>query len=169
MDDFIIDKFIAQAVQSIAIVSAFRCHSADADYTVAAKPHRVVKMVISRKYTPPLMNVLRLPRAFPRQKPIGGARAPVMPKDSSGQLAVGQSATGMVSERYAEVVKVVEDELCGVCDAVKATHRETEMRAEVVARPAVLRRAAGPRGHMSLQSFAHVWGLSRIRELLELS
>ena len=169
IDYFIVDKFIAEAVQSIDIVSEFRCHSADADYTVAAKPHRAVKMVISKRYTPPLMNVLRLPKAFPKQKPIGCARAPVIPKGSSGQLAEGQGATEEVSGRYAEVVKAVEDELCGICDAVKATHRGREMKAEVVARPAVPRRAAGPRGHMSQQSFANVWGLSRIRELLELS
>ena len=168
MDYFVVDRFIAQAVKSISTVSELRCHSVDADYTVAAKPHRAVKMVISKRYTPPLMDVLRLPKAFPRQKPIGCARAPVVPF-AAWPLANGQCTEESVTKRYAEVVSAVEDELCGVCDELKAVYRGRDKKAEVVARPAVPRRAAGPRGHMSQMSFANVWGLSRLKELLVLS
>ena len=91
LDNLIIDRAISQAVVKLDLVSELRCWSADADYTTAAKPHRVVRLVLKKKCAPPLLDVLRLPRAFPRHKPIGCARAPVLPRVREEEAVQGEA------------------------------------------------------------------------------
>ena len=71
LDYFIIDKALAPAVKRVTTISEFRCHSDDAGYTVAPKPHRAVQLELRQKFSPLTVRCLRLPRAFPRAKPVG--------------------------------------------------------------------------------------------------
>jgi hypothetical protein len=115
MDYFILDKSIASAVVQLDLVSELRCHSSDADYTIAAKPHKAVRLVLKQTFKPLLVDTLRMPRAFPRSKPIGCARRPVQPRENGAVLE--QKRRGeYVSGNYGKLVEAVELELCGVCD-----------------------------------------------------
>ena len=168
MDYFILDKALADAVGSIDLVSEIRCHSSDADYTVTAKPHKAVRLTLKRNFSPLLIQTLRLPRSFPRNKPIGCARRPVQPDDPS-ELLDQKSRGEFVSNKYGKIVEAIESELKGVCDLLDDSYRGRAKEASVVARPSLPRRAAGPRGAMAQREFANVWGLNRIKELLALS
>ena len=165
-----IDNALAAAVVRLDAVSELRCQSRDADYTVAAKPHRAVRLVMKKELNALLLDTLRLPRAFPREKPIGCARRPVLPGEV---LRVGASLPECRKQRvecvscdYEKVVEAVELELGGVCDLSGHAHRGRGKGASIVARPSVPRRAAGSRGAMAQDEYANVRGGNRLKELL---
>ena len=107
MDYFILDKSIAPAVVKLDLVSELRCHSSDADYTITAKPHKAVRLVLRQKCMPLLVDTLRMPRAFPRNKPVGCARRPVQPREHVAVME--QKRRGeYVSEKYGKLVEAVE-------------------------------------------------------------
>ena len=176
LDDFILDRSLAEAVHSIGTVAELRCMSRDTDDTVAAKPHRAVWLRFRQSYRPMLLRTLKAPRAFPRNKPIGCARRPMTASTASTlnfQLVEDRDANlAAVTELWSGVVDDIEDELCGVCDVVgksRQAHRGRKKEVEEVMRPSLPRRAAGPRGAMAQTEYAAVWGANRLKELLALS
>ena len=71
---------------------------------------------------PLLVDTLRMPRAFPRNKPVGCARRPVQPREHVAVME--QKRRGeYVSEKYGKLVEAVELELQGVCDLTDGKHR----------------------------------------------
>ena len=172
LDYFILSRSLADAVVSVDTLSELRCRSRDADYTTAAKPHRVVRLRLKKRFQPVLLATLRTPRMFPRSKPIGCARQPVVPEAKDVEWASAEDretrAEGAAAA-WGSIVLAVEEELCGVCDAVDDKHRGRHEEATVVFRPALPRRAAGYRGAMAQAEFGVIWGMNRLRELLVLS
>ena len=168
LDYFIIDKAIATAVLRVDTISEFRCSSASADYTVSPSPHKAVKLVLKQGFSPLMVQCLRTPRAFPRARPIGCARAPVLPA-TGDDATLGGSSCELVSRRYAGIVSAVEKELSGVCDSFDNTQWGRAEGASIATRPVLPRRAAGRRGAMSQKEYVVVWGLNRLKELLTLS
>ena len=157
-------------------MAEFRCRSRDSDYTVSARPHRAVKLILKRKYVPMLFRALKEPRAFPRNKPVGCAREPVVVSTSvvAGLQVEGDRDNNLaaVTKAWGSVVSDIEEELSGVCDLtgkVRRAHSGRVHEAEEVLRPALPRRAAGPRGAMAQTEYIAVWGANRLKELLALS
>ena len=176
LDYFILDRSLAEAVQGVETVAELRCFSKDADYTVAAKPHRAVRLRLNHKFRPMLLRTLKVPRSFPRNKPIGCAREPVTastPAIDGLQLAEDRDGNlAAITETWGKVVGDIEDELCGICDLTGKSRRAHRGRQHEVAeafRPSLPRRAAGPRGTMAQTEYATVWGANRLRELRALS
>ena len=173
LDYFIADRSIAEAVHSVSTVAELRCVSRDSDYIVAARPHRAVKLRLRKKFNPLLLKTLKMPRAFPRNKPIGCARHPVaLVADFAAGIVldVGRDQkVEAVSALWSRVVDDIEAELCGVCDFEGSVHCGRKLGVSEVLRPVVPRRAAGSKGAMVQSEFATVWGMNRLRELLVLS
>ena len=166
LDYFIVDKALATAVMRVTTISELRCRSETDDFTVAPKPHKVVQLELRRKFLPLTLRCLRMPRAFPRVKPIGCARAPVPPACAAPDAAVD---TDRVSSAYARVVAAVERELSGVCDIFDSRHWGRAEGFSTAFRPLLPRRAAGRRGAMAQNDYAQVWLSNRVAELLVLS
>ena len=172
LDYFIISRALAGAVVSIDTLSELRYHSREAEVVVAAKPHRVARLWLRREFQPALLATLRTPKAFPRAKPIGCPRRPVVPKERSAQWAFARDAKlreAGASEAWGSIVAAIEDELCGICDNFDKKYKGRHEDTEVVLRPALPRRAAGPRGAMAQSEFAVVWAMNRLREMAALS
>ena len=176
LDFFIIDRGLAEAVKSLDTLAEFRCASRENDYTVAAKPHRAVRLNLNRSYKPLLLRALKEPRAFPRNKPIGCARKPVTtstPKVDMIHVSGDRDEdSAAITRAWSCVVKDIEEELSGVCDLAgkaRQAYRGRDQEVETVLRPLLPRRAAGPRGVMAQVDYVAVWGWNRLRELLALS
>ena len=155
LDYFIIDKALALAVKSVATISEFRCYSETADNIVAPKPQKAVTLELKQKLTPLTVRCLRLPRAFPRAKPVGCARAPVLPVADDTQTSV-EDGCQLVSRSYASVVASVDEELSGVCDNFDDKQWGRAEGSSVATRPLLPRRAAGRRGAMPQKEYALV-------------
>ena len=176
LDFFIMDRSLAEAAKDLDTVAEFRCAGREVDYTVAAKPHRAVRLNLNRRYKPLLLRALKEPRTFPRDKPIGCARKPVA-LCTSDVAALKRSDdrskdSAAITSAWSSVVKDIEEELSGVCDITgkaRQAHRGRDLEVEEVLRPSLPRRAAGPRGAMTQLDYAAVWGANRLSELLALS
>ena len=172
LDYFIVSRVLADAVVSVDTLSELRRQSARVDIVVAAKPHRVVRLRLRKKFQPALIATLRTPKAFPRAKPIGCARRPVVPEECSVSWATAEEdkvrAEG-ANAAWGEIVAAIEDELGGICDNFHHGYKGRHQEADVVMRPILPRRAAGPRGAMAQEEYAIVWVMNRLREMTALS
>ena len=155
-------------------ISELRCADEGNYITVPAKPHRVVQLTLKRRFQPLLLTTLKMPKPFPRRKPIGCARPPAELDRcaSAGSILAERdrdTAAILVSDRWASTVAAIEEELCGICDFVGQAHRGRAEGTSLALRQVLPRRAAGRHGNMGQAEFAVVWGVNRLKELLELS
>ena len=174
LEYFIICRELADAVVKVDTISELR-YAGEGNYvTVPAKPHRVVQLTLKRRFQPLLLTTLNMPKLFPRRKPIGCARQPAELDRcaSAGSILAEKdrdTAAILVSDRWASIVAAIEEELCGICDFVGQAHRGRAKGTSLALRQVLPRRAAGRHGNMGQAGFAVVWGVNRLKELLERS
>ena len=102
----------------------------EVDYGVKASPHRAVRVRLQAERTNYLVESLASPKQFPRSKPTGCARAPVLPQwTSDPERGAGFSCPGvhpsghtgcnaLASEMWPALAHAIESELCRVTDQV---------------------------------------------------
>ena len=77
-----------------------------------------------------------------------------------------------ITEVWSSAVNDIEEELCCICDLTGKARQAYQGRQNEVAevhRPALPRRAAGPRGNMAQAEYSTVWSANRLKELRALS
>ncbi len=179
MDFFIVDNSIASAVKKVEVEAELTCSDQDGTvYTVAAKPHRLVRLELRSQAVQRVQTMLKLPRKFAMAKPCGCARHPHAP-DGEAMEAITptdskEQQMEAVSKAWVPIVKCIEVELCGLFDLFKGSepdHRYCTRGQAVgtVERSTMPRRAAGDKGHMSQRDYALVWALNRLTELRALA
>ena len=71
MDFFIIDRALAPAVEGLEVLAELIVRDRRGqERTVAASPHRVVRLRLKQGAAMKTQPVLKLPRIFPRNKPV---------------------------------------------------------------------------------------------------
>ena len=94
------------------------------DYGVAASPHRAVRVKLKAERHNFTAECLRTPKHFPRQKPIGCAREPVLPELppaihlSSPEGSGHTSSLDSPAQVWPALAHAIETELCRVTDCV---------------------------------------------------
>ncbi len=179
MDFFIIDNALAPAVRKVEVAAELTCtDQMGMVYTVAAKPHRLVKLELQSTAVPRMQTMLKLPRKFARNKPCGCARQPHAPNrevtEAIRPTDTREQQMEAVNKAWVTIVKCIEAELCGVLDLFKGDEPDYQYctRGEAVGtveRNTMPRRAAGEKGHMPQQDYILVWALNRLTELRALS
>ncbi len=176
MDFFIVSERLAPYVKGVRVVSE-----------APAAPHRVVALTFERVGPPPLHWQRRAPRAFPREPPVGCARAPIAPAESEvghgcghgGRGTADESATAaeradVVRGAWGAIIHSVEAELCGRTDRYRGELPDQRWcgRAEgprYARGPAHPPRAAGKYGDLDCKTHAMAWALNRFSELAALA
>ena len=179
IDFFIIDRALAPMVEGLeALAELIVRDRRGQERTVQASPHRVVRLRMKQGVATRTQPVLKLPRIFPRDKPVGCARRPHAP---GPQFIDGLRNAGTREERiegatkaWADFSKAMEIELCGICDHVSDRGADPkwggrEVKPTMVERQVMPRRAAGAGGHMKQEEYAEVWATNRLRELRALA
>ncbi len=174
MDFFIVDASIAPAVKEARIISEFRCTDPQGGrYTVAAKPHRAVSLVLHCSEVPRTQTVLKLPKPFDRVKPCGCPRRPIAPPsnfaDAIAAAADREGKAQAAGEAWQSVVRCIEAELCGVLDLYQDDGPDQRWSGrgqamQTAERSTLPRRAAGRQGHMGQDEYAFVWAMNRLTE-----
>ena len=86
----------------------------------ATAPHRAVVVTFKSRSEPLLQWVLRAPKRFPREKPVGCARHPIAPAEgftkSVTDATTEEAAKAALKEAWSDLALAVESELCGVTD-----------------------------------------------------
>ncbi len=164
---------------------------------VVASPHRAVALAFRSVGPPPLHWQRRAPRPFPRQPPVGCARAPVAPRldeiDGTEQrvleseMLTGADVMGTggrervyrdrhcyVTRAWCKLSDSVEAEMCGRTDRREGEYPDRRWcgRAEgprYVRGPALPPRAAGAWGNMDMKTHAMAWTGNRLCELRNLA
>ena len=112
------------------------------DYSIAAAPHRAVRIKLRAYRHNFTVECLRSPKQFPRYKPIGCSRSPVVPRGVSAADASSLEVCGYAtsvespSETWPALAHAIETELCRVIDSVDSNG---------LAQPAYSGRARGVR------------------------
>ena len=153
IDFCILDARIAHAgvVKSIKV-----------DEEISIGKHRAVKVELSNKGMDQYCTKLVKVRAFPKHKPIGCARAPVVPvADSRSSL----------DDKFAEVLSCAEAEIARLCDLVNPDGTVDSRYAgrkhgfkSIKALP-LPPRTAGPLGEASKTAYKAKWLAERLQEL----
>jgi hypothetical protein len=126
IDFFIVDKVLVKAVEKVEVLSELLGKDAKGEtYTVAASPHRVVRLKLRSDALERTQPTLRIPRLFPRDKPIGCARRPHVPGEgflgALEQALERQEKVEEASKAWKLIATAMESELGGVCDLVSCT------------------------------------------------
>ncbi len=115
IDFFIVDNSLVGAVHRVSVTSELVCTGRDGTHhTVAAKPHRLVKMSLRSSAVPRLQTRLKMPRLFEKVKPCGCARQPHAPQDDHAQgiakAATREEKMEAASDAWVPLVKCIEAE-----------------------------------------------------------
>ncbi len=186
LDFFVIADVLTPFVKNVKVL-----------HQVVASPHRAVALSFRSVGPPPLHWQRRAPRPFPRQPPVGCARAPVAPRldeiDGTEQIkaeaevpTVSDAAgVGMgdkirrdrheyATRAWSKLADAIEAEMCGRTDRWEGDHPDHRWcgRSEgprYVQGPALPPRAAGAWGAMDMKTHAMAWLGNRMTELRNLS
>ena len=160
LDYFIVDRWIAHTVVKVEV-----------DLSLDTKPHRAVTLVVRPAAANQLTLVLRRPRAFPRSKPTGCARRPVVPASACrfGKEAKDEAKETM-GKAWKEIIACAEVELCGICDSFKGDLPDGRYLgrangARKVQTWSLPQRAAGKDGALDAVAYAFSWAATRMREM----
>ena len=158
------------------------------DHGVASKPHRAVRVSIKADRHNYTFTKLCSPKQFPRSRPIGCARIPVLPdwarrqdsfhgtvvaeNGSSGYVAPGDVS---ISDLWLALVHAIECELCGITDSVFSDGKE--LRAflgrgsgiRFAQRLALPKRSSAKLGKVDATAHALRWFADRVKELAAVS
>ncbi len=163
LDYFIVDSRIAAATSQAAV-----------DEAVAGSPHRAVKIKIRGKEVGGLIRMVKKPRMFPRERPVGCARRPLVPR-SRNEGVVGEAGGESLEEEWRKLAYCVEGELCRGCDRVGSDGAPDSRylgRGEglrLVLRPMLAPRAMARHGRADAQLHRLAWTLNRVEELIHLT
>ena len=110
IDFFIVSEALTSVIAGVGIVE-----------DVPLAPHRVVSVKLRRKKEMLLQWALRAPKAFPRAKPIGCGRCPIVPSNETITVWTGkqegQEKEEALEEAWVNLVGAMELELCDVTDS----------------------------------------------------
>ncbi len=163
LDYFIVDSRIAAATSQ-----------AEVDEAVVGSPHRAVKIRVRGKEVGGLVRMVKKPRMFPRERPVGCARRPLVPRGWDGEAA-GEGEGQSLEEEWRRLAYCVEGELCRECDRVgkegspdgRYLGRGEGLR--LVLRPMLAPRAMARHGRADAQLHRLAWTLNRVEELIHLT
>ena len=147
------------------------------------RPHRAVSIIVKASMHNYLINSIKSPAKFPKDKPIGCARAPVVPqwcgsdldRRCSGQEGGDPSPYVPVEDGWPALVHAVEAELCHLTDNVDKTgrpHHRFVGRSSGVStaqRLAMPMRASASLGKVNLRAHALMWFANRVLELANIA
>ena len=158
------------------------------DQGIAASPHRAVRVQMSADRHNFTVSKLSAPKSSPRNRPIGCARAPVIPewaKRVGGETRDGLTLLGtrghtvpfqaLDGVAWQSLAHAIECELCNISDCVKPdgkivksyTGRARGVR--IVQRLALPKRSSAQLGKVDTISHALRWFAVRVRELAAVS
>ncbi len=162
LDDFILDTRIAAAASQ-----------AEVDEVVVGSPHRAVRIKLRGRDVGGLVQMVKKPRMFPRERPVGCARRPLVPREAEGANEGGLANS--VDEEWRRLAYCVEGELCRQCDLVGedgAPNKGYLGRGEgikLVRRPMMAPRSMARHGRADAQLHRLAWTLNRLEELIHLA
>ncbi len=163
LDYFIVDSRIASAASQ-----------AEVDGEVVGSPHRAVRIRIRGREAGGLIRMVRKPRMLPRERPVGCARRPLVPRGLEGEEA-GEGGRVSLEEEWRRLAYCVEGELCRECDRVgkdgapdsRYLGRGEGLR--LVLRPMLAPRAMARHGRADAHLHRLAWTLNRVEELIHLT
>ncbi len=156
----ILDYFIVDA--RVAAASSL----AEVDEAVVGSPHRAVRIRVRGRDVGGLVQMVKKPRMFPRERPIGCARRPLVPRWEEGGKGEREELT--LEEEWRRLAYCVEGELCRQCDLVDSDgvpDRRFLGRGEgmkLVLRPLTAPRAMARHGRADAQLHRLAWTLNRL-------
>ena len=167
IDFFIVSEALTSAIKGVSIVEE-----------VSLAPHRAVSVKLGCMKERLLQWSLRTPKAFPRAKPIGCGRCPVVPSKEAitgwaEQRGQKERERGL-EEAWGNLVGAIELEMCGVsdsyCDGLPdGKHLGREEGPKHAQTQVLPPRAAGKYGEVDPVMHAMLWAKIRITVLVHLS
>ncbi len=163
IDYFLIDHRIAGCV-SRALVHG----------DIAGHPHRAVVITLTGRDAPSLIQAAVRPKAFPRERPIGCPRRPVLPR-GMGQLINEHMDHETLTKEWSEVAECIEAELSRECDLVDSKGWPLKAYGgrgggfEVKWKQLLPARIVGKFGQANTHLHQMAWVLNRLEELLHLA
>ena len=152
-----------------------------------AAPHRAVRLSLEADTTNHLVEVIAGPRQFPRLRPIGCPRAPVVPdwhqlQSQSRQSALvlkgdagGYAGSSDHGNKWPALMHAVESEICRVNDFVDAdgvagaSHCGRSELVHTIKRLSLPQRTSAALGKICIYAHALIWLGRRVRELADIS
>ncbi len=167
LDYFLVDARIGDAVSEASL-----------ERTVAGSPHRAVKVTVKGSRVRGLVQMVQRPRMFPRNRPIGCPRQPLVPGrgagESGGQEGEGREGRDLEAE-WRGIAHCIESELCRECDFVKSDGTPDERYMgrgdglRLVRRPLMPPRTSARHGRADGRLHDLAWTLNRMEELAHLA
>ena len=120
LDYFIVSAELKNAVTDIRVVTEFGWEEEGEWRAMEAKPHAMVAIRIRADAVQKYYNAIWEPRKFGRQKPIGCARAPIVPcnDDREGKKGVAAEEQDEIEDDWRRAMQCAEVELCGIWDLI---------------------------------------------------
>ncbi len=162
LDYFLVDARIATAVSQAEVVEEVR-----------GSPHRAVKVSILGREIGGLVQMVQKPRMFPRMRPVGCPRMPLLPQCGGQGSGEGEGEVTL-EEEWRRIAYCIEGELCRECDLVGGDggpDRSYMGRGEgmrLVLRPMMPPRNMARHGRADSQLNRLMWVLNRLEELVHL-
>ncbi len=169
LDYFLIDVRLREAVKSVKVHAS-----------LTGNPHRAVLLTLKVDAACGLVRAIVRPKAFPRERPVGCPRKPVVPAlgdEAWAEQALRDAASGnteCMAARWCAIAGCIEAELCRQCDLVDSEGRPLK---EFLGRGEGLRvrwkrvlppRIAGQHGQADSELHRLRWTLNRVEELVHL-
>ena len=167
VDVFIISEALAPFVDGIRVCSE-----------IAVSLHRAVAIRFKGKVKPVMQWVVRGPRKFPRQKPIGCPRQPIAPPrcsvEAMGAAVNEEDTKERTSRAWEELAFAVDAELRGVTDRWSNDGPDTRWRGRckkprIVQEPLLPARSSGVWGKLDMHWHSLQWVANRFEELARLA
>ena len=162
LDYFVMSRSVAMAVDTCEVAEEYGC-----------APHTVVRLKLRPERTRVMIHKLKLPKAFPVQRPIGCARKPCTAAES-GWMGVKprtkEEGRRMVEEAWEGVAAAIEHEACGVLDEVdesgqpRRKHIGRQSAPQIVKVPLLAPRKSARHGAY-LQQHAAAWVATRLEQI----
>ena len=114
LDCFIVSPELRHAMCDIRLITEFGWEEGAVSRAMAAKTHALVAIKVMARAIDRHMDSIRMPRKFERKKPVGCARAPVVPSrdDVPEGETQGEMARAGEGGEWKEILRCVEAELC---------------------------------------------------------
>ncbi len=168
-------RVIDFVIVSPAVNAAIR--EVEVDTRIAASPHRAVRFTLDSNAPKVLIQVAKLPKAFPRHLCVGCPRRPVVPAEADIDVDGFATMTNgeieeVVTMRWSRLVDCVETELCERFDLVGpegSPLRPYTGRADGVTfvyKPLTPPRTTGRLGMTDDATHAMMWVLNRLEEIV---
>ncbi len=156
LDYFLVDARIADTVETVEV-----------ELDVPSKPHKTLRMDIRGKKAAGLITTMRSPKAFPRELPVGCARAPCLPACSQ----LPEDAPQQLENAWRKVMECAEAELCRRFDAVSPDGKPRDDYIGRAAGPKIIQlpnlppRCTASLGKVDRKGHALVWFAIRAEEM----